>query len=95
MNYFLEGFRGTVFRQTMFAEFEQTIHEKPEAGEALTADVQLTSIYYDLNVKYYGPDMVIDEEIGLEWARICHFYYNFYVFQYATGYSAATALRYI
>ncbi|TSB46101.1 oligoendopeptidase F [Alkalicoccobacillus porphyridii] len=91
LNYFLEGFRGTVFRQTMFAEFEQMIHERSESGEALTAD-DLTSMYYDLNVKYYGPDMVVDKEIGLEWARIPHFYYNFYVFQYATGYSAAQAL---
>ena len=91
LNYFLEGFRGTVFRQTMFAEFEQMIHEKVEAGGALTAD-ELTSMYYDLNVKYYGKDMVVDEEIGFEWARIPHFYYNFYVFQYATGYSAAAAL---
>ena len=91
LNHFLEGFRGTVFRQTMFAEFEQLIHEKAAAGEALTPEL-LTKTYYDLNVKYFGEDIVIDEEIGLEWARIPHFYYNFYVFQYATGYSAATAL---
>lgn len=91
LNYFLEGFRGTVFRQTMFAEFEQLIHAKVEAGGSLTAD-ELTREYYDLNVKYYGEDMVIDKEIGYEWARIPHFYYNFYVFQYATGYSAAAAL---
>lgn len=91
LNYFLEGFRGTVFRQTMFAEFEKLIHEKVEAGGSLTAD-ELTRSYYDLNVKYYGQDMVIDKEIGYEWARIPHFYYNFYVFQYATGYSAAAAL---
>ncbi len=91
LNHFLEGFRGTVFRQTMFAEFEQLIHERVEAGEALTPDV-LTKLYYDLNVKYYGEDIVVDEEIGLEWARIPHFYYDFYVYQYATGYSAAAAL---
>ncbi|MDQ0207889.1 oligoendopeptidase F [Alkalicoccobacillus murimartini] len=91
LNYFLEGFRGTVFRQTMFAEFEQMIHEKVEGGGALTAE-ELTQMYYELNVKYYGPDMVVDKEIGFEWARIPHFYYNFYVFQYATGYSAAAAL---
>ncbi|WP_209125788.1 oligoendopeptidase F [Alkalihalobacillus sp. BA299] len=91
LNHFLEGFRGTVFRQTMFAEFEQLIHEKAAAGEALTPEL-LTKTYYDLNVKYFGNDIIIDEEIGLEWARIPHFYYNFYVYQYATGYSAATAL---
>jgi oligoendopeptidase F len=91
LNHFLEGFRGTVFRQTMFAEFEQLIHEKSANGEALTPEL-LTETYYELNVKYFGEDLVIDEEIGLEWARIPHFYYNFYVFQYATGYSAAAAL---
>ncbi|WP_237563743.1 oligoendopeptidase F [Halalkalibacter okhensis] len=91
LNHFLEGFRGTVFRQTMFAEFEQLIHEKSANGEALTPEL-LTKTYYDLNVKYFGEDLVIDEEIGLEWARIPHFYYNFYVYQYATGYSAAAAL---
>jgi oligoendopeptidase F len=91
LNHYLEGFRGTVFRQTMFAEFEHTIHLKAQEGEALTADL-LTSIYYDLNKKYFGDDIVIDEEIGLEWARIPHFYYNYYVYQYATGFSAATAL---
>ncbi|QPC46080.1 oligoendopeptidase F [Mangrovibacillus cuniculi] len=92
LNHFLEGFRGTVFRQTMFAEFELLIHQKAQEGEALTAEL-LTKEYYALNEKYFGKDnMVIDEEIGLEWARIPHFYYNFYVYQYATGYSAATAL---
>ncbi|MGO4889362.1 oligoendopeptidase F [Anaerobacillus sp. MEB173] len=91
LNHFLEGFRATVFRQTMFAEFEQLIHEKAAAGEALTPEF-LSKMYYDLNVKYFGSNMSIDEEIGLEWARIPHFYYNFYVYQYATGYSAATAL---
>ncbi|WP_405103196.1 oligoendopeptidase F [Oceanobacillus sp. FSL H7-0719] len=91
LNHFLEGFRGTVFRQTMFAEFEHEIHVRAQNGEALTAE-RLTEIYYDLNKKYYGPSVVSDEEIGLEWARIPHFYYNYYVYQYATGYSAATSL---
>jgi oligoendopeptidase F len=91
LNHFLEGFRGTVFRQTMFAEFEQQIHELSTKGEALTPEL-LTNTYYELNKKYFGEDMVVDEEIGLEWARIPHFYYNFYVYQYATGYSAAAAL---
>ncbi|UTR11115.1 oligoendopeptidase F [Evansella sp. LMS18] len=91
LNHFLEGFRGTVFRQTMFAEFEHTIHQRAENGEPLTRDL-LSEIYYDLNKKYFGDDLVIDEEIALEWARIPHFYFNFYVYQYATGYSAATAL---
>jgi oligoendopeptidase F len=91
LNHYLEGFRGTVFRQTMFAEFEHNIHLKAQEGEALTPDL-LTSMYYELNKKYFGEDIVIDEEIGLEWSRIPHFYYNYYVFQYATGFSAATAL---
>ncbi|MDN3954193.1 oligoendopeptidase F [Sporolactobacillus laevolacticus] len=91
LNNQLEGFKGTIFRQTMFAEFEHIIHEKARAGEALTADL-LTKTYYDLNKTYFGPDIVVDEEIGLEWARIPHFYYNYYVYQYATGYSAASAL---
>lgn len=91
LNHYLEGFRGTVFRQTMFAEFEHLIHEKAREGEALTSDL-LTSLYYDLNKKYYGNEIVVDEEIGLEWARIPHFYYNYYVYQYATGFSAAAAL---
>src|SRR5690625_2669329 len=91
LNHYLEGFRGTVFRQTMFAEFEHDIHVRMQNGEALTAD-RLTDIYYDLNKKYFGDDIIIDEEIGLEWARIPHFYFNYYVYQYATGYSAATSL---
>ena len=91
LNYFLEGFRATVFRQTMFAEFEHDIHVRAQNGEALTAE-KLTEIYYDLNKKYFGTGIVIDEEIGLEWARIPHFYMNYYVYQYATGYSAATSL---
>lgn len=92
LNHYLEGFRGTVFRQTMFAEFEHLIHQKAQNNEALTAE-NLTKEYYELNKKYFGDkDIVIDEEIGLEWARIPHFYYNYYVYQYATGFSAATAL---
>nr|WP_132371723.1 oligoendopeptidase F [Melghiribacillus thermohalophilus] len=91
LNHFLEGFRATVYRQTMFAEFEHDIHVRVQKGEALTAD-KLTKIYYDLNKKYFGDQMVVDEEIGLEWARIPHFYYNYYVYQYATGFSAAAAL---
>jgi oligoendopeptidase F len=92
LNHYLEGFRGTVFRQTMFAEFEHMIHKKAQSNEALTAD-SLTKEYYELNKKYFGEeDIVIDEEIGLEWSRIPHFYYNYYVYQYATGFSAATAL---
>jgi oligoendopeptidase F len=92
LNHYLEGFRGTVFRQTMFAEYEHLIHQKAQNNEALTADL-LTNEYYALNKKYFGEeDIVIDEEIGLEWSRIPHFYYNYYVYQYATGFSAATAL---
>ncbi|SIS47826.1 oligoendopeptidase F [Salimicrobium flavidum] len=91
LNNFLEGFRGTVFRQTMFAEFEHDIHTREQNGEALTAE-KLTELYYELNKKYFGDDTFIDEEIGLEWARIPHFYMGYYVYQYATGYSAATAL---
>ncbi|MBM4764252.1 oligoendopeptidase F [Bacillus sp. B15-48] len=92
LNHYLEGFRGTVFRQTMFAEFEHLIHQQVQNNQALTAD-SLTKDYYALNKKYFGEeDIIIDEEIGLEWSRIPHFYYNYYVYQYATGYSAATAL---
>ncbi len=91
LNHYLESFRGTVFRQTMFAEFERDIHALVEEGHALTHDV-LSAQYRALNEKYYGPAMIIDKEIDLEWARIPHFYYNFYVFQYATGFSAAVSL---
>ena len=91
VNYFLEQFRTTLYRQTMFAEFELKIHELAEAGETLTAE-RLCQIYYDLNRDYYGPDMVIDKEIEMEWSRIPHFYRRFYVYQYATGFSAAMAL---
>ncbi|PYF06525.1 oligoendopeptidase F [Ureibacillus chungkukjangi] len=91
LNHWLDGFRSTVFRQTMFAEFEHIIHDLDQKGEAITAE-RLTEIYYDLNKQYFGEEMTVDEEIGLEWARIPHFYYNYYVYQYATGQSAATAL---
>ena len=91
LNHYLDGFRSTLFRQTMFAEFEHTVHQMAQNGEALTADA-LTKEYYELNKRYFGDSMTVDEEIGLEWARIPHFYYNYYVYQYATGISAATAL---
>ncbi len=91
LNHYLDSFKGTVYRQTMFAEFELETNRLAESGESLTADV-LNKIYFDLNNKYYGPDMVSDSEIAVEWARIPHFYYNFYVYQYATGFSAAVAI---
>jgi oligoendopeptidase F len=91
LNHSLEDIRATLFRQTMFAEFEQWIHAQAESGQPLTADV-LSSAYHDLNATYYGGETVIDELIDIEWARIPHFYYNFYVYQYATGISAASAL---
>lgn len=91
LNHFLEQFRATVYRQTMFAEFEKAIHQKAQEGEAITPDV-LCEYYYSLNEFYYGEDIVIDEEIKYEWARIPHFYNPFYVYKYATGHSAAIAL---
>jgi len=91
INYFLEQFRGTLFRQTMFAEFEMITHAMAEKGEPLTWE-GMNKIYRDLNIKYFGEDIVIDSEIDIEWARIPHFYNAFYVYQYATGYSAAIAL---
>ncbi len=91
INHFLEKFRGTLFRQTMFAEFEMITHKMVEDGEALTADV-LCDIYHKLNKKYFGNDITIDSEIDMEWARIPHFYSAFYVYQYSTGFSAAIAL---
>lgn len=90
LNQYLENIRTTLYRQTMFAEFEKEIHDRSEKGETLTADL-MEEIYHDLNVKYFGPEMIVDKEIDIEWARIPHFYRNFYVYQYATGYSAATA----
>ncbi|MGN0683084.1 MAG: oligoendopeptidase F, partial [Oscillospiraceae bacterium] len=91
VNYFLEQFRTTLFRQTMFAEFELMINEKVERGESLTAE-NLCEMYHQLNVDYYGEDLVVDSELDMEWARIPHFYYDYYVYQYATGFSAAIAL---
>lgn len=91
LNHSLEDLRGTLFRQTMFAEFEQKIHNHAEQGEPLTADT-FTAMYTELNAKYYGGETTIDNLIGIEWGRIPHFYYNFYVYQYATGVSAASAL---
>ncbi|ETT72847.1 oligoendopeptidase F [Paenibacillus sp. FSL R7-277] len=90
LTYYADQFRTTVFRQTMFAEFEKIIHQRAEEGESLTPQ-DLSAIYYDLNVKYYGKDMVIDQDIEMEWARIPHFYNSFYVYKYATGFSAATS----
>ncbi|MEI7668023.1 MAG: oligoendopeptidase F [Erysipelotrichaceae bacterium] len=91
INHYLDGFKGTVFRQTQFAEFEHHIHTVNQAGVALTADY-LTDTYFKLNQSYYGDAIAYDQEIGYEWARIPHFYYNYYVFQYATGFSAASTL---
>ena len=91
INHFLEQFKGTLYRQTMFAEFELNIGLMIGEGKTLTAEV-LSAEYKRLNEMYFGPDMVVDDEIAMEWARIPHFYYNYYVFQYATGYSAAIAL---
>ena len=91
LNHYLDSFKGTVYRQTMFAEYEMITNQMAEEGQSLTAEA-LTKVYYDLNSKYYGPDMVSDPEIGVEWARIPHFYYNFYVYQYATSFSAAVAI---
>lgn len=91
LNYQLDGFRGTVFRQTMFAEFEHIIHTIVENNEPLTAE-RLNKEYAALNKKYYGDAVITDDNIQYEWSRIPHFYYNYYVYQYATGYSAAFAL---
>ncbi len=90
INHHLENFRTTLFRQAMFAEFEMIVHKKLQEGENLTMEA-LNKIYHDLNVLYYGPDMVVDEEIDYEWMRIPHFYTSFYVYQYSTGFSAAIA----
>lgn len=91
INYFLEQYRATLYRQTMFAEFELKANEMSANGEGLTAEA-LSKVYYDLNKLYFGDSVVVDEDIAIEWARIPHFYYNYYVYQYATGYSAAIAL---
>lgn len=91
INHFLEQFKGTIYRQTMFAEFELMVGELTAQGKTLTAQ-ELCQRYKELNRQYFGPDMVVDDRIAMEWARIPHFYYNYYVFQYATGYAAAIAL---
>lgn len=91
LNHYLEQFRGTVFRQTMFAEFEMIVHDRIGQGIPMTAD-SLCKVYHELNQKYYGPDVVSDPYIAMEWARIPHFYRPFYVYKYATGFSAAVAL---
>jgi oligoendopeptidase F len=91
LNHFMDQFKGTVYRQTMFAEFELMMGRMSENGEALTADL-LCEKYHEINKLYFGPDMISDEGISLEWARIPHFFYNYYMFQYATGFSAAVAI---
>lgn len=91
LNHFIDQFKGTLFRQTMFAEFEKITHEMYAKGESLTAE-RLCAVYMDLNRKYFGEEMVSDPQIALEWARIPHFYMEFYVYQYATGFSCAIAL---
>lgn len=91
LNHFLEQFRSTLYRQTMFAEFELKVSELTEQGSGITADT-LSKIYRELNENYFGKDIVVDDDISLEWARIPHFYYQFYVYQYATGFAAAIAL---
>ena len=91
LNHFLEQFKGTLYRQTMFAEFELAFNEIAARGEGITAEA-LGEIYRELNASFYGPDIVVDDQIAVEWARIPHFYYQYYVYQYATGFSAAIAL---
>ncbi|MCR5195342.1 MAG: oligoendopeptidase F [Pseudobutyrivibrio sp.] len=91
LNHYLDSFKGTVYRQTQFAEFEKITNEMVEKGESLNAE-NLSSLYKDINERYYGPDMISDDEIAYEWARIPHFYYNFYVYQYATSFCAAVAI---
>lgn len=91
LNHYMDSFKGTVYRQTQFAEFEMRTNAMQEAGETLTADA-LSKLYLEINKKYYGDDMVSDDEIAYEWARIPHFYYNFYVYQYATSFSASVTI---
>lgn len=91
LNHYMDMFKGTLFRQTQFAEFEMRTNQMVEEGEGLNAD-NLSKLYHEMNAKYYGPDMISDDEIAYEWARIPHFYYNFYVYQYATSFSAAVAI---
>ena len=90
LTYYADQFRTTVFRQTMFAEFEKIIHEKAENGESLTPQ-DFSDIYYELNVKYHGQGMTVDKDIAMAWARIPHFYSSFYVYKYATGFAAAAS----
>lgn len=91
LNHYLDSFKGTVFRQTQFAEFEMKTKEMNEKGESLNAET-LSNLYKEINEKYYGPSMISDDEIAYEWARIPHFYYNYYVYQYATSFCAAVAI---
>ncbi len=91
LNHYLDSFKGTVYRQTQFAEFEMRSNAMVEAGESLNAE-NLSNLYLELNKKYYGPDMISDKQISYEWAKIPHFYYNFYVYQYATGFTSAVAI---
>ncbi len=91
LNHYLEQFRTTVYRQTMFAEFEKIIHNMAESGQPLTCE-SMSSVYRDLNIRYYGRGMHVDEEISMEWMRIPHFYRSFYVYKYSTGFCAAAAL---
>jgi len=91
LNHFMEQYKGTVYRQTMFAEFEREVHESYEKNEPLNVD-DLSNLYYDLNKKYFGPHMILDDAIRYEWMRIPHFYNAFYVYKYATGFSAAVAI---
>ena len=91
LNHYIDSFKGTVFRQTQFAEFEMRTNAMVEAGESLNAE-NLSDLYLELNKKYYGPDMISDKQISYEWAKIPHFYYNFYVYQYATGFTSAVAI---
>ncbi len=91
LNYYLDGFKGTIFRQTQFAEFEQWLHEMDAKGEPLTAE-KMSATYLSLNQRYYGDQVGATPQIADEWARIPHFYYDFYVYQYATGFAAATTL---
>ena len=91
INHFLDSFKGTMFRQTMFEEFERKTCQMAEEGTPLTAEA-LYDVYLDLNKQYFGKDMISDPEIGWEWCRIPHFYYNFYVYQYATSFAASVAI---
>jgi len=91
LNHYLEEFRGTMFRQVMFAEFEKIIHEKAEKGESITTS-ELCTLYKGLNDKFFGKEVIVDDLIAMEWARIPHFYTSFYVYKYATGFSSAVSL---